>query len=369
MNIFYDHTIFEQVYGGVSRYFCEIIRRLAGYEGIDINLFMGLFLNRYSLNDIKKSCRAFWGYPVPSLPHTISLRRAINRESWKIFTQIYDDGKQESIYHPTYYNYAGLHASKVVFTVYDFTHERYSSLFPSDDDTSALKAKAFDRADTLICISESTKKDLLELYNIKPSSKVKVIYLGFNDLAKQPEDLNILPDRPYFLYVGTRRGYKNFGCLINAFASEHALQNDFVIVCCGGSPFSDEEKDFFAGLNIQNKIFYRSGSDSILSSLYKNAVAFVYPSLYEGFGIPLLEAMNCGCPVIASNTSSIPEVVGSAALLFDPNSPEELGDLLTDMVSQDTLRKKMITLGQERSQMFSWEKCAKETLAFYKEII
>ncbi|MDR1378904.1 MAG: glycosyltransferase family 4 protein [Synergistaceae bacterium] len=371
MNIFYDHMIFQQIYGGISRYFRELIVRLLDREGVNVHLFMGLFLNRYGLDSVKGRYRGYWGLNVPVVRYTGRLRNFINKELWKFFQAKYArearEGGRNCLYHPTYYDFRGLPRAKAALTVHDFTHERYSSLFPKDR-TFEMKKKAFERADALICISESTKNDLLDLYGFRDSCKVKIIHHGYNDLSSLSNSDMSLPSTPYFLFVGPRHSYKNFDRLLNAFALSPDLRKDFRVVCFGGSVFSNKEKEQFDKLGIADKFMRYEGGDDILAVLYKNATALAFPSLYEGFGFPLLEAMSCGCPVVASDTSSIPEVVGDAALLFSPTSSEELAAQLCRVAYNSEIRKHVIQLGRERCALFSWDRCVEETFRFYEEL-
>ena len=367
MNLLYDHSIFQQKYGGISRYFYEIISRLLFFDDVDIEMFMGLFVNQYGLEKFKDTFDHYWGYPVPAIPRTGRARQFLNRLLWKKF-QFHLSSTDDRIYHPTYYNYYGTAKAKTVFTVYDFTHERYPHFFPGDG-TPDLKRKAFERADALICISESTKKDLLNLYSVRDSCEIKVVHLGYSDFEKQSVAGSItLPLRPYFLFVGPRHAYKNFTCLVEAFALSTVLKKESMLVCFGGAPFTSSEMAFFDQLGISDKVVRYPGDDGALGTLYKNAIALVYPSFYEGFGIPILEAMSCGCPVIASNNSSIPEVAGDAALFFDPASKESLINAMSRIASDTNLRDVMKASGVLRCRTFSWDRCAKETFAFYKEL-
>jgi glycosyltransferase involved in cell wall biosynthesis len=330
---------------------------------------MGLFLNRYGLDKVKSRYKNYWGLHVPAVRYTGHLRNFINKEIWRFFqTKHAPDGGKGRLYHPTYYNFCGLPNAKVALTVYDFTHERYPHFFLRDE-TPKLKQKAFERADALICISESTKKDLLGLYGHSYNYKAKTIYLGYNDLSSLSDPSMSLPSAPYFLFVGPRHSYKNFDCLVNAFASLSDLKKDFKVVCFGGSDFSKKEIERFNKLGITDKIIHYKGGDEILATLYKNAVALVFPSFYEGFGFPLLEAMKCGCPVVAGNTSSIPEVAGDAALLFTPTSSENLAEQLCRVAYDTEIRQRITKLGRKRCVLFSWERSLEETLRFYKELL
>ncbi|MDR2522325.1 MAG: glycosyltransferase family 4 protein [Synergistaceae bacterium] len=370
MNVFYDHTIFQQVYGGISRYFRELIVRLSDEEGVGVHLFMGLFANRYGLENLKNRCKGYWGRPMLPLPRTGRAIRLLNGVMWRFFqAKFAPAGGKGAVYHPTYYDFSGLPKAKVVFTVHDFTHERFPRLFPKGDKTPALKRRAFlSRADALICVSESTKNDLLNFYGPDIKCPVKAIHHGCNDLSALPAPPLSLPDYPYFLFVGPRHEYKNFERLLTALASSADLKNNFGVACFGGTRFSTAEKQCFAEFGLAGKIAYYEGGDGALSVLYKNALALVFPSFYEGFGFPILEAMSCGCPVVASGASSIPEVTGESALLFEPSSAEDLAEQLRKVAFKDDVRTRLIELGKRRCTLFSWNRCLKETLEFYRSL-
>jgi glycosyltransferase involved in cell wall biosynthesis len=136
-----------------------------------------------------------------------------------------------------------------------------------------------------------------------------------------------------------------------------------------GPPFSEEEKKLIADLKLTERIVhYGFATDSQLAKLYRCSVAFIYPSLYEGFGIPPLEAMACGTAVVASNRSSIPEVVGDGGILFNPESAEDLTEILLSLSRDSTLREKLVSKGRQRASNFSWEKTVDETVAVYKSV-
>ena len=130
-----------------------------------------------------------------------------------------------------------------------------------------------------------------------------------------------------------------------------------------------ERKDVLAKLGIWERVVYYSGDDVVLSNLYQFAKLFVYPSLYEGFGLPLLEAMHYGTPVLAGNTSSIPEVAGDAAEYFDPSEPESICEVMDRLLSDADRRQELRVEGREREKMFSWQRCAEETLDFYRTLL
>ncbi|GHS88539.1 hypothetical protein AGMMS49957_10230 [Synergistales bacterium] len=366
MRALYDYSIFQQKYGGVSKCFYELIVHLLKYEDLDIDLFMGFFINEYGLESFKGKFSGYFGRKVPVVPRTGFIRRFASQIFWRNFESRSSQDKN-CIYHHTYYDSPKADVSWNIFTVHDFTHERLNDYFQNDN-TPSLKREAFQIANALICISEATKKDMLELYDIDSSCKVSVIHWGCNNLADSPTANIKLPDAPYLLFVGPRWSYKNFIALLDAYAQDASLKKDFVIVCLGPE-FSGSEQAMFSERGVSDRIFRYSGGDDVLAALYKNAHIFVYPSLYEGFGLPLLEAMSCECPVVAGNASSIPEITGDAAALFDVSSNESLREVLYKLAYNDNVRESLKIAGKERCKLFSWERCAKETYELYKELI
>jgi glycosyltransferase involved in cell wall biosynthesis len=273
------------------------------------------------------------------------------------------------IIHATYYNPIKTDhgCAKSVITVFDMIHELYPEQMSTDKGISESKRKAVLSADHVICISESTQRDLCRLIDINPS-KTSVVHLGFNTATHNPP--NCLENRrPYLLYVGNRSGYKNFTSTLNAFGRSLAIKDNFDLIAFGGGKFSGDELKAAAKAGIEpTKLIHASGSDDVLFSLYQGASAFVYPSLYEGFGLPPLEAMSLNCPVVCSNTSSLPEVVGTAAELFDPLDVESQTRALEKVLFDADRQEELARLGSERIKLFSWRRCATETLSCYKQI-
>jgi glycosyltransferase involved in cell wall biosynthesis len=262
--------------------------------------------------------------------------------------------------------------AKRVITVYDMIHERFASTWLGSEVTTAAKKAAVTRADHVICISESTRRDLLELFDI-PEHKVSVTYLGFDTLSSEKQIASTLTESshpPYLLYVGGRSGYKNFEGMLRTVASSQFLKNNFSIICFGGGVFTKVEMSLIEKLGMEStKVRQIGGGDDILVHLYQGAEAFVYPSLYEGFGISPLEAMSLGCPVICSNTSSIPEVVGDAGEYFDPGNTESICSAIERVVQSQTRRDELVEKGRKRCAIFSWGRCASETLSIYRSLI
>lgn len=367
MKISYDYKIFYlQQYGGISRYFYEVASNIAQNTENKVRIVAPLYINSY-LCDVPESLEII-GRRVRRLPHTGQVCMAINY----LFSKPILAASNPDIVHETYYSSRRLapNRAKIVLTVYDMIHEKHPELFPKNDSTSRRKLSAIKRADHIICISENTRKDLIELFGVS-QEKTTTIHLGFSLSHCGPEiDFSPPTERPYILYVGARNCHKNFDGLLSAFGKSTLLQRNSAIIAFGGGDFSAHERSRMNELGAgDNNIFHMSGSDSILSQLYRNATVFVYPSLYEGFGIPPLEAMGFDCPVACSNASSMPEVVGDAALYFDPCNSESLKDAMETLFESPSQRKELIERGRLRLRQFSWEKCASETLAVYRNVI
>jgi glycosyltransferase involved in cell wall biosynthesis len=227
-----------------------------------------------------------------------------------------------------------------------------------------------ERASHIICISESTKNDLINFFKVD-ESKISVIHLGLEEQFAHSNYSSLkMCDTNFLLYVGLRGGYKNFNKFIIAFTSSKILVQNFKIICFGGGEFGKEERQFLIEKGLSDKnISQISGDDQDLARLYQKASALVYPSLYEGFGLPPLEAMAYNCPVICSNTSSIPEVVGDAAEMFDPYDVESIQDAIERVVLDNSVRNDLMSRGKERVKLFSWDRCARETLDVYRRVL
>ena len=365
MKIALDHQVFTmQTYGGISRYYTILAEELLKH-GEDVKVFAGIHRNHYLAelpSGVVKGIKLNH-YPPKSGRAFQWLNNRISQLQMSEF--------QPEIIHETYYSALPTfktHAVRVS-SVYDMIHELFRYQFPRYDKTTELKKKTFERVDHIISISESTKQDLVRIFDIE-ASKISVVHLGVNPLLFQ----NIANERntfnkPYLLYVGARGGYKNFSGFIKAVASSSLLMLDFDVVAFGGGGFSASEQNLISSLGFtSNQVRQIGGTDSQLAQLYSHATAFIYPSLYEGFGLPPLEAMSAGCPVVSSNTSSMPEVVKNAGEYFDPNNIESIRAAIEQVVFSEDLRRSLITAGYENIKSFSWQKCATETLGIYQKL-
>jgi glycosyltransferase involved in cell wall biosynthesis len=176
--------------------------------------------------------------------------------------------------------------------------------------------------------------------------------------------------KPFFLYVGMRGGYKNFANVLSAYAAQPMLSKEFDLIAFGSNTLTAQEREAIGSLRLApHHVRHLTGDDDLLGYLYGKAEALIYPSFYEGFGIPPLEAMSRGCPVICSNTSSIPEVVGNAGLYFDPHSVEAIADAMERVASLPSLRSGLAARGRERAKEFSWDRCTARTLDVYRELV
>lgn len=368
MKIAYDNQIFNmQRYGGISRYYTELASQLYD-KSIDTKVFAGLHRNEY----IQKYEASFvLGKQVTYLPKTANILLKANN----VLADSYFSIKRPDIVHRTYYNNKNkIKKSINVITVYDMIHELFRDDFSAKDNTADLKSITIKQADHVICISESTKNDLLSIYDI-PASNISVTYLGYHSLPSVKStyiDNKALnkPEKPFLLFVGHRGGYKNFLIFLKAFSISERLVKDFDIIAFGGGKLSIDEKRYISELGLEeNQVKNIQGGDDILSVLYSKAMLFVYPSLYEGFGLPPLEAMDHSCPVVCSNTSSIPEVVGKAALMFSPSDVEDISHTMEKVLYNSSIKDDLILAGLERTKSFSWEKCAADTLGVYRSIL
>lgn len=366
IHISFDHQIFGwQKYGGISRYMYELACALAVDHEQNVTVVAPIHVNQYILNAPKKL--TVIGRSVKQLPRTGRILRALNHLIVRrLFKQLKPD-----IVHETYYSRSRTSPqnTKVVLTVFDLIHERFPQFFSSIDPTHKEKAAAVARADHIICISHQTKNDLIEFLQINPS-KITVVHLGFSMTTDKIELSDLTKGSPYLFYVGNRGGHKNFINFLRAVALSIELKEKYRIICFGGGTFSatEQEQIKFLGFS-DNQVLQLSGSDAVLAGLYKHATAFIFPSLYEGFGIPPLEAMSYDCPVVCSNTSSIPEVVGDAAAYFDPTNIDEMRVVIESVVSDRELMNSLVSRGRRRILEFSWSKCAAETLEVYRKVL
>lgn len=365
VKVAFDHQIFAaQRFGGVSRYFVELASRLPSDTVSEVSIVAPVYVNNYLADSPAKSLTRGRYFPFE-----FKGDHRVVRLSNRLAAPLAWSNLRADVIHETYYTTQPVgRARRRVVTVYDMIDELFR---PEATNAVAAKRAAIDRADHIICISETTRRDLVNLHNIDPA-RTSVVHLGYSHSIEMHEAIahKVSSDggRPSLLYVGKRGGYKNFTTLLEACSNSPVLR-EFDLIAFGGSPLGPDEREEIERFGLTDRVRFESGSDRELAELYTAAAAFVYPSLYEGFGIPPLEAMSRGCPVVCSNAGSIPEVVGDAGVYFDPENSAELRSTLERVLTDEGLQASLQMRGYQRLSAFSWDRCAEETAKVYREII
>jgi len=364
MEIIFDPQIFSlQKFGGISRYVSELAVSIFNLRQTGVEIFCPRYSSQY-LKWVPAS--VFSNGQDVSEKRMWSYRRFFYTESNLTLYIRRLKQKQFDVTHHTYYWPLPdkLPVRARVTTIHDMIDE----IVVPNPVKSRLKLRSVQQADHVICVSNYTRSLLLDLYNVSPE-KVSVVYLGKPEIKREGIRWAI-KERPYILFVGSRTGYKNFYRLLTAYTTSRNLKRDFRIVCFGGGPFTSDEMTIFIDLKIaQDDMVHLNGDDMLLHSVYRGAALFVYPSLCEGFGLPPLEAMALGTPVVCSNVTSIPEIVGGAGEYFEPVEIDSIRHAIENVLYSDIRRQELTKAGYKRAASFSWEKCASETLGIYRTII
>ena len=369
MKILFDYqAISGQDYGGNSRLYIELIKRLKSKCEIDYSL---LFSNNHYLRE-NNFLNALPFFSNQEFKYKNEIKNTINKiySSKKILFDDYD------IFHPTYYNnyYLSFYKKKkpLVLTVLDFIHENYyrKSGISLNDNTINNKNNLIKKASKIISISEYTKREMLELYPMLDPENVKVSHLNHSLNMSLIKENTAISERycNYLLFVGRRPHYKNFVKLVKAL-QYYLLDNpNQILICAGGGKFTNEERVLLRELKIEKQVIQHFFSnDSDLVTLYKNAKCFIFPSEYEGFGIPVLEAFQCGCIALLNNRTSLPEVGGNAALYFDIDNTQSLLialNKLDDLTLISELKLKMVS----QLLKFSWERFTDDHFKIYSDL-
>jgi glycosyltransferase involved in cell wall biosynthesis len=373
MNVIIDGVVYQnQLNGGISRVFNELIPRICETDNsINVTLFTSNGFNQLDLLPKHKKLTylkipyiepylrpgRFWKAVVPSLDNYI-------RKLWI--------GKgNNKIWHSTYFTMPVDWHGKIITTMHDLVFEKFIDMFPTSYNRIRMDMQEFTlKSDAVICVSKCTKNDL-ESYYSREFNNAYVIHNACSEIFTQlnndeiPESL--MTDKPFILYIGQRKYYKNFNILISAFKL-WKRKKDFRILLVG-PPLDKEEEEKLSELGIRNHVSVLPNvNDKLLCILYNKAAAFVYPSLYEGFGIPLLEAMSCGCPLVASDIPSTREVAGNCPIYFDPTDIDSFICAI-DLAIDKGRESNYVKLGLIHVKKYSWETSAKKTVDLYRSIL
>lgn len=361
MDILYDHQIFSmQRFGGISRYFQELHVAFSQYPQIHTSISLKYSNNFYLENTASlKTSTFFKNYSFKGkhkLLYYLNKRasiKALKSQDFKVFHPTY--------YYPYFLSY--LKKRPYVVTVHDLIHEIYPDLVHKKDYSRLCKEKILPGAKRIIAISQQTRNDLLRYYKVD-EDKVDVIFHGAPKSVKNPQPVNNI-DKKFILFVGKRGLYKNFNRLLQAIASTLKTY-DLQLICVGGGAFSEQEKIFIQKLDLSSKVKLLFLDDDELAYCYQKAELFVFPSLYEGFGMPILEAFTNNCPIAISKASCFPEVAGDAAMYFDAQSESSMKNTVETMLNSPSLCHSLVAKGRERVKLFSWAKTAEQTLKCYQ---
>lgn len=355
-----DEQIFAiQPYGGISRLFTELAREFLAYpdHGVDLLPLSAPIVNRYILDNSELATR-------------LATRPARNQWTALAWYFSHIERRRADVIHNTFYLPHGLAAargSKRVVTVYDMIPERMPDTRRRLDFLT-LKRRYVEKADHIICISEATRDDLEDIYG-KLNKPVSVVPLGVDPrFNPQVDRINRLPEN-YILFVGHRGQYKNASVLVQAFSDLATKFPDLQVAYVGGGRFTTTEQNVIKQFGLTGRVVQIDLPDESMPSAYAHAKAFVFPSHFEGFGLPVLEAMACAVPAVLARATSLPEVGGSAAAYFTPDNPEELAGELDAILSDSAKAEGMKQAGLRWAQQFPWSRTAEQTAEIYRQVL
>lgn len=363
MKILFDHQMFSlQKYGGTSRYFAGLnkgINELIGYTSKIAVL--------YSENEYLKDQQ-----PVLNnvLGHKLFSGKPDLIYKWnKKFSKRYIKFGNYDLLHPTYFDtYFIKHNKKpLVITVHDMIYERHPDLFPDSAHIIIHKKQVIGAANAIIAISEHTKQEIIKFYP-EVEDRISVVHHGYT-LSTVLAQADLALPAKYILFVGERWHYKNFTGFVNSISSLLKRDPTLNLVCAGGGKYSEEESKGFSDIGIADQCIQLNATDAQLKYLYSNARLFVFPSLHEGFGLPLLEAFANDCPVVCSNNTALPEVAGDAAIYFDPLNAESMKGAVELVINNTQLQEELKIKGRQRLTLFAFDQCVQNTLKVYQSVL
>jgi glycosyltransferase involved in cell wall biosynthesis len=374
IRVLFDHQVFTwQRYGGISRYFADLLTYLPTETTVAPTIALRYSDNAYLQNTPLSA--AVLPKDAVRLPlHARLLRRYRSRyeaaaKNHEHTLSLLAKGDFD-VFHPTYfepYFLDHLGGKPWVLTVYDLVHEVCPEYYLSDT-RIRTKELLVGKADRVIAISHATKKDLVNVYGV-PAEKVDVVHLAtsFSPQTCPAAPLD-LPEK-FFLYVGDRGKYKNCYFMIRALREILQKTPGLHLICAGGGGFDGLEREFLASVGLSDRVHHHEASNASLVALYQRAIALIFPSLYEGFGLPMTEAFNCGCPVLSSRAAALAEIAGDAALYFDGKDILSIRDAVQQVLKNPELLVSLREKGKLRAQAFSPEKCARDTAAVYARVL
>jgi glycosyltransferase involved in cell wall biosynthesis len=371
IKILLDSYIFESSpNGGIARYFREVLPIITERHP-DISFIL---MCNVENSDIYPKGRNI-EYRCPPRPwHPFRLFGRINAYRKRLYTKNILKKDQPDIFHSTYYQSPPAKNLKTVVTIYDFINLCWSCLATDRNNFIDLQASAINNADALVSISEVTQSDLYKYFPEIDKSISHVIHLGVsNDFSKIPASDNNFAEKwthnqPFFLFVGERGSYKNFMNLLAAFAKIAHKTNTYLVVAGGSLMLSEPHINLIISSKIQDRVILTGKlSEEDLRHAYSAAAAFVFPSIKEGFGLPVLEAMASEVPTVISDIPAFHEVAGDAALYFDPHDSEDIAMKLTEALDQDTAAKLCLS-GKQRICLFNWKKSADSVADIYRKL-
>jgi glycosyltransferase involved in cell wall biosynthesis len=358
-----DQAFIRHGRSGITRYFTELIREFRSGEDLGARPVTPYrYVANAHISDMAPGRYKRVALPPRARAPTF---RALNRRS-----RAAQNGSVDLIHHTLY----GADALAVdpdtprVCTVYDFILELFTELFPDAGSIVAEKQPFLDRCDGLLCISQTTYRDLRRFH---PSldKPTEVTPLGVADAFFTPHERRVrgVP-AAYVLHVGNRHKHKNTQLLFGAFHDIAALHPNLQLVLCGNS-LSSAERLELTELGVLDRVHCLRVADEDLPAVYHGAAAFVFPSRYEGFGLPVAEAMASGCPVLAADTPAVIEVADGAAVIFDPNDRAALANGLLQVIGDGVLCARLVEAGRQRARDLSWRRTAAATAQAYRRVL
>lgn len=363
--------------GGIYYLLYDFLNTLGSIDKENEYLIFGCFLKNYWRKIKNIQVPEFNNFSIKILPLPSKLVKTLENKFKIPLIEKLLKREKISIYHGISATYLPLFKKiKTIYTIYDLSFEIMPEVY-KEKWYSEIKSSSI-RSDIIIVPSYSTKKDTVEIYKI-PEEKIRVVYLGINHKIFRPVEKKIIKEKlkkyfnfeKYILTVATSIKRKNIPFLFDVYKilKEKKIEEKLVIIT-GTNYLKNEILKLAADKKIEKDVFcFAEIPVEEMPFFYSGADLFIFISLYEGFGLPVLEAMACGVPVITSNISSLPEISGNAAILVDPNRKEEILYTIRNVLEDETLKNDMRQKGLERAKEFSWEKTAIETIKVYEEVL